>query len=191
MKMKIVLMMLVAMFATAQAELLTNPGFEDGSGTMPDGWSYTSGYGGYAWLPTAGVGGGKAIQISYTTSATGYFWIGQYVPVTAGETYTFSVWAKSAVQGTPIGASAYVTWMDVSYSSLDGGWYSAATSAGDTWAEYTLGDPTVAPEGAAWAAFWLCGYADGWLVDDASFIPEPVTFSLLGLGVLMLRRRKK
>ena len=60
-----------------------------------------------------------------------------------------------------------------------------------------------APVGTVAGVFYLTGEdmnnlnhtsttgAGGVYYDDASMVPEPVTLSLFGLGMLMLRRRRK
>ena len=221
MKMKIVLMMLVAMVATTQAEMLVNTGFEAGSYSSkgwPDSWynSYTD-TAGLTWHSTGGRGGGKMVQLqTYTwgystwstalstsvwTSGWGQAYLFQAVtPITAGEDYTFSLWAKSAVQGTPANPGLYVTFMTDSWSYLDYGWASPTNglyntiTVGDDWTQINF-EAWTAPEGATLAFFCLgarVSESGSILYDDVSMtlVPEPVTLSLLGLGALMLRRRK-
>ena len=200
MKMKIVLLMLVAMFATAQAEMLTNPGFEDGTygaKNVPYGWSmfYPSYTSQFTWHSTGGVGGGKCLQLAYQGLPYTYYtgFAGQYVAVTPGETYTFSVWAKSPTQGVPANPYGYYTWYTSGWAWIAGGYGflypTGASTVGDTWTQVNFGD-LVAPEGAAYMGCFLYGNSAGCLYDNASLVPEPVTLGLLGLGALMLRRRK-
>jgi hypothetical protein len=117
--------------------------------------------------------------------------------VTGGSNYTFSVWAKSPSASATVTPYGYVSWFDSASSTLDGYWvYPDNSSVGNDWTEISFGWAT-APVGTTSATFYLAGYlnleAGGILYDDASMslIPEPVTMSLLGLGALMLRRRKK
>ena len=198
MKMKIVLLMLVAMFATAQANMLTNPGFEDGAYALkgiPDGWTaysptYTSAWN---WHSTAGVGGGKCIELIYQSLTYAYYtgFMGQYVDVAPGDEVSFSVWAKSTTEGGTAMPYGYFTMYTSGWGYISYGWLYpvGASTVGDEWTEVSFGSLT-APEGTAFMGIFLWGNADGILYDDASLIPEPVTLSLLGLGALMLRRRK-
>ena len=205
--MKKIVLMLAAMALVAgiaQAELLTNPGFEDGAygvKLIPDGWSiysptYSSGWD--WWLSGGGAHGGSkymsmhaAPSASYTTAT-----IGQVLPAAPGDEFTFSVWAKSpsqSVNATPYG---YITWGNATTSWLSyGSLIPDNSSVGNTWTLVSF-DAVTAPAGAEWGYFQVMGTlandaaAGGILYDDASLIPEPVTLGLLGLGALMLRRRK-
>ncbi len=227
--MKKIVLMLAAMALVAgiaQAEMLTNPGFETGTygpQNMPDSWylSESTWPAQMTWLSTAGRGGGKAILLNSFSgtewdsdlSATVSFssetgWLGQWTgpgTVTAGSEYAFSVWAKSPTLEETAYPYGYLSWFDVSSSGITNYWITAWTNdttaspwsvtAGDDWTFIDFGSFT-APAGATSVTFWLAGYysnqaSGGVLYDDASMIPEPVTMGLLGLGALMLRRRKK
>ena len=201
MKMKIVLLMLVAMVAITQAELLTNPGFEDGTygpKNVPDGWSifYAATYStAFTWHSTGGVGGGKCLELAYAGMPYTYYtgFAGQYVAVSPGDELSFSVWAKSPTQGTPANPYGYFTWFNTASAWISYGFLypTGASTVGDDWTQVNFGS-LVAPETAASLGIWLYGNSAGCLYDDASLtlVPEPVTLSLLGLGALMLRRRK-
>jgi hypothetical protein len=120
--------------------------------------------------------------------------------VTPNTEYAFSVWAKSPVQGQVADAYGYVSFFNSTGSLISGGWLGTYSNAGDVWAEVDFGT-WVAPDGAHTVAYMFAGgdwsgwdgnNTNGVLLDDASvtLVPEPVTLSLLGLGALMLRRRK-
>jgi hypothetical protein len=74
-------------FANAQ-ELIVNPGFETWTnGTSPDNWTFDK--------TTATLSKETTIVKNGTTSlkvvSTGTYWVTQYIPVTAGKTYTLSL----------------------------------------------------------------------------------------------------
>ena len=193
----------------AQANMLQNPGFEDGvygKWNVPDYWStWGNTTGDWSWNATAGRGGGKCVWLHCTPgTARTSAWMGQYVPVTANTEYVFSVWAR-AVSGGPgaggVDVYGYITWLDAASVTIGSGWLYPDAFPETTWEEVTLGwgsglDPIVAPAGAAWGWFGVAGYytndeEGGYYVDDATVTPEPVTLGLLGLGGLMLVRRRK
>ena len=161
-------------------------------------------------MPSGGVGGGAFLRLNDYPSwpSTPQVGVRQDMPVVAGTSYTFTVWAKQGNPGGSDTAWGYVTWLSSGGSSITGygvnGWlgtYSSAYSGysvpGDDWTFIEWGldagtAPIVAPPGATSVAFYLCQYNVGGSLDfdNASIVPEPMTMALLGLGALMLRRRK-
>lgn len=82
------LFLMSLVFASAQTNLLTNPGFETWTnGTTPDGWVFDK--------TTATLTKETSILMTGTSSlkvaATGTYWVTQYVPVTPGKTYTYKL----------------------------------------------------------------------------------------------------
>ncbi|MBO9541632.1 carbohydrate binding domain-containing protein [bacterium] len=99
---------------SASTNLLLNPGFEQGSGVMSS-WGVggtTAGIG--SAVPDAGTAFERQRACKITVTGAGDTWVGQgmitglgvgrtVVPLIAGTTYTFSVYAKGAVGGERIG----------------------------------------------------------------------------------------
>jgi hypothetical protein len=209
----VVLLLVVLMAGITQANMLKNPGFEAGrygAKNVPGNWviyspTYTSGW---SWLDGPGIAdyqGAKCMQMM-TNLATGAYYstatVIQWVPVTPGWEYSFSAWAKSPSSTETAIPYGYYTWFDTASTWVGSPSYGSMlpdiSSVDDNWTRIDFGS-VVAPEGAAWGLFQLMGgswnaAAGGILYDDAHLhgvIPEPVTLGLLGLGALMLRRRKK
>jgi hypothetical protein len=218
MKKKIVVLMLMASLAmVAQAELLSNTGFEAGTygaKLNPTNWAIGGYYsssiitsGQHNWNSVGGVGGGQCMLLkarSYTTATTGTaggvstvqvdVFLGQELTsLTEGAEYSFSAWTKQAgSEGSGATPYAYYTWWDAAHTGwgLGYGWLTGDITVDDTWQEVDFGT-LIAPAGAVDISIYLAGSSTkGILFDDASFVPEPVTLSLLGLGALMLRRKK-
>ncbi len=205
MKMKFVMLMLVALLALlsgiAQANMLANPGFEEGTFTgaldnFPPDWSLVSpGYtSAYTWLSDAGAHSGDKylrLQPWYVSPSYNPGVHQSVTGVIAGGDYEFSVWTKNGVEDDTNVQTYNIEWHDA------GGVISSHVVDIDVIStEWTLLDfgTFTAPEGAIAASFsiTLDGYnPSATYIDDASMVPEPVTLSLLGLGVLMLRRRRK
>ena len=219
---KIVLLVAMAlMVGTTQANLLTNPGFEDGvfkANNPPDSWidSWTSYTSNMTWFKDKGQeanahSGSRYIQMNnwWTGSATHYdVYLWQNVTgLTAGADYSFSVWGKSVTSGTTALGGMYMVWYNTSsvMTSSAAGYISSTRvdgSVGDTWTQMDFGSLT-APAGTVAGVFFLLGEdennpnhtgttgAVGIYYDDAVMIPEPATIGLLGLGALVLTRRRK
>jgi hypothetical protein len=189
--------MLVAMFATAQANLLNNGDFEDGIFVLddtPDGWSayYNSTPGSsdlVNWKSGTGAhGGNNYVQIMGWSTTWGSMF--QTVSVTENESYAFSLWSKG--DGTVDNAGPGAYWLDSLGSSLGTAVYETFT-AGATWEFHDYGT-IVAPPGATQFSVYLWAATNTTVYyDDVSLtlVPEPFTMSLLGLGGLVLLRRKK
>ncbi len=199
MKMKIVLMLVAVglMAGIAQANMLPNPGFEAGNfavNHMPDGWTHSS----IAWTSAhtwMDDGSNKYMQMLPWTSGAwdAYIYTVPDVSVTAGVEYSFSIWAKNPDSAVSNEINAWVGWTDSAgnYSEVKTG---IGTVTGTDWAQFDLGS-VIAPVDTVAARAWFgVASANGTRavhLDDASMVPEPVTLSLLGLGVRMLRRRRK
>lgn len=164
--------------------LLTNPGFEAGTG---DGWNFElSAYTAAAVNGSAKHTGDYGLITSTTVGwldYTSYVTIGQSVPVTAAGNYMFSVWQNANTDAARI--SLRVSWYDVSNTPLS----STQVDFGDhvgSWIQRDL--PAVAPALAASAKvevvstlFWYGERSVN--IDDATFglVPEPTSLSLLGV----------
>ena len=195
-KIVLVLVAMALMVGTTQANLLTNPGFEDGafgSGTPDDWYTYYSATGAISltWVNTTAHADNKCVRLQKISDGTTWYcgyWM-QEVDVTALAEYSVSVWVKNETAGQSNKIYAGLIW------DIGGSDYISAYVDTTDWAKYDFASMT-APAGAVSAAFYLCHSSsvplgNTILLDDASLVPEPVTIGLLGLGMLMLRRRKK
>ena len=123
------------------------------------------------------------------SGSTGIVQTGIAAAVGAGETYTLT--AYGLLDGT---------------FSLNIGWSGGTSTPGDvwsgnivntgmvTWTEHTLTLDTATTTGAVGATeLWVqVSSSDGeFFVDGMSLTPEPATIALLGLGGLLLRRRRR
>jgi len=193
MKTKLLLVLLVAVglvAGTAQANMIVNPGFEDGAfqDDTPDGWEhfYTSSSPTHTWVDSAaGAHSGSRFMKMYNwTSGLYSAWLGQDVlGVKEDGDYTFSVWAKTTAAGLTKTAGIYVDWFNTSsyLTNYAAGWINYETVSvsvtGDTWTEVDFGALT-APEGAVAAVFWLVASTendtDAICYDDVSMLgPDP------------------
>ena len=155
-------------------ELLINPGFEQATGGVPDGWSD---WGGTLEQVSDSAHSGSHAAVFTTTSADGLKYIYQTIAITGGESYTFSGWI---LKDAPTLSEAYlrVRW----YASDDGSgsMIGSAESTGvltDNDPQYrllTTGE-IAAPDSAHSAK--ICFYvrveggAGAVFIDDASFQP--------------------
>ena len=198
MKKVLMLLALLAVTGIASADLLTNGGFEDGdTGQINQpipGWSS---WGDAGWHHDDA---GKVID----TKALKFWWDGaglyQDVAVTPGETYDFSVEVFNASDDQLVGWNGLIK---AEFYDGTGGQllndelerYYSATGAVDEWV--TIGGSRVAPAGAVTGRIVLLivdwqetGVSGALNFDNASIVPEPATMALLGLGGLLIRRRK-
>jgi len=161
---KLLLMLLVFGLAVgaAQANMLANPGFEDGTFTgaldnFPPDWSfdYPSYTSAYTWLSgTDAHSGTKYMRIQpwYVSPSYNAY---AYQPVTgviAGRDYEFSVWSKNEVEGATNQEIFNIQWSGAAgfISSVDE--YIDVTST--EWTQLDFGTFT-APEGAIAASIWI------------------------------------
>ena len=128
-------------------------------------------------------GSGNMLIVNAATAENQTVWE-QTIAVTAGVDYIFSYWLSSCsptnpanlqlsingvVLGSDLAPSVAGIWQEIVYN-----WNSGA----DTSATIRLVDLTLAYGG------------DDFAIDDIYLVPEPGTILLLGLGGLMLRKRK-
>ncbi|MEI8086459.1 MAG: T9SS type A sorting domain-containing protein [Paludibacter sp.] len=79
-------------FAQAQTNLLTNPGFETWAAGVPTGWTLgTATYATTTQSTTVFNEGTSALKVTAAATAGGTYSITQIVPITPGKTYTLSM----------------------------------------------------------------------------------------------------
>ena len=210
MKMKIVLLLFVMVVGVAQANMLPNQGFEQGTyapQNEPDLWvaSWASWTSAWTWVDGPGIAdyyGDKAIKLNgWSTGSDNELYV--YVPAGANVDYSFSVWAK-ATPGNTADAAVAIYWYDSVGDKIGATNHLTPTTVGDKWTEveWELTSPAdtaevcFALEGLFGNGAWLgIGVPNpdggGIYYDDVHMVPEPITLSLLGLGGLALLRRKR
>ena len=195
MKMKIVVLMLVAMVAATQANILYNGDFESVSGPS-DGWSlYYGGGTGTTYASFSNVGGTHGWVLNIHSTYWGeYLGMDSIMSATPGDyTISYDIWSTSTANETYIDVEFY----DASEVQLIN--HSVSMSivfdTGGVWENRTMSEDGVnpyvftAPEGTVKMDWWIWGVDSQY--DNIVMVPEPMTMGLLGLGALMLRRRKR
>jgi len=201
MKSKIVSIALAALmvtgFAQAGLNMIPNPSFEVGSGDMPDCWQVLQSEDKIEWVTDTNTGS-KSMKLSYNNPEAIIASI-DLIPVTAGTEYRFNAWIKSIDGAIADGTNLRLSWKDAAGNSVGGAWNGMSwygVEVDGNWSEYNA-VTMEAPEGAvavehAWLYTWKAGAKTGVYIGDVSMtaVPEPMTLCLLGLGGLMLRRKK-
>jgi len=218
--MKVICIVLLLATVGVQAELLVNPGFEDGplgqtgltdwveTGVNIPGWYYW-GYDGLAnmgWVHDleGRVQDTQGICLAWdTTLILQEFGHGTLVE---GQQYDFSVDVRDSTVNTLDDADGWNGFMTAEiWDYVDGVWtnvgastveYDYATDPEDEWV--TLATSLTAPAGSEFMfgkiyfglKFIGPAFAGTLDFDNASVTPEPMTLGLLGLGGLFLRRRR-
>jgi hypothetical protein len=207
------LMLAMASVSLGQ-NLLSDPGFEGvnasandvpmaGSGGAWSGWNnWVSPYSGYYTASVAHSG----LQAAKTFSGPNAG-IYQYVPVTAGQTYTASAYFENSSTDVITDTAATEDVRMIFFSGANGTGSALATDVApvnfvpgtspvNTWVQLTVtGAAPAGTESVQWMAFFNNpDYASGSMfVDDASLtaVPEPASLGLLAIGGLAALRRKR
>jgi hypothetical protein len=207
MKKKIIfnLLVLLGVVFAANANILVNPGFEDGTGAVADNW-VNNGTAQRVNISEPGYGD-YMMQIGDVEASNPARWHWAHQIVDFGSDIGGTEFYASASYKTKIDGDEYVSilirFMDASDTQLgqahDAFYY---TTDPDylTYAWRTRDMTAIAPSGTTkleYRAFGMMGGGvDGdWgqiLIDNATLtiVPEPASLAVLGLGALFLRKKK-
>ena len=206
MKVRLVLVLLtVGLIWTSSASAIDVPGgtFDEydvgGSGNwkylvnIPDDWT--------VWVdPDSGPWVGNNYGGAYPTLGhTGAQWLdinGEYISqALPGQNYFEGVTYKISVMATTTtddGQRLYMYFLDGDWDAtlLDTGAIPVAVEENlQTWTEYTAEYTATAADAGKPIGIGFWGDGDVYL-DTVGFVPEPMTIGLLGLGALMIRRKR-
>ncbi len=214
MKNVLILVAIVAMCSVAQAELLVNGDFEAGSSAPWNAWgsagsaAYISGGAMVPTYETTGGSDGGAWMELHTIGAGANSWAASFISqtvvdgVSGGDVLTVSGMAKSS---TGSSLSARILFLDAAGDEVT---YNDDAGDGSIWRNHLILDFAV---GTDWTPFSQTITLDAGTgiaqmqplyvvangpehvvgVDELSIVPEPATMALLGLGGVLIRRRRK
>lgn len=162
--------MFLGISATLIAQnMVTNPGFENWTGGLPDDWSLSGGDIIVEQEATIIHGGNYSAKITWTTTSTRH--LEQVVPITPDTDYTFSAWIYD---NDPDGKSRLtLRWEeeDGTYISND---YSDYTTDNTEWQNLTVSG--TAPTNAGQAKLRISVYDTNW-DGDATIYADDVEFT--------------
>jgi hypothetical protein len=207
MKKKIIFssLVLLGVAFTANANLLLNPGFESGSGAVADNWA-NAGTAQRVNVSEPGYGD-FMMQIGdvVASNPARWQWAQQIVDFGSdigGTEFYASASYKTKIDGDEY-ASILIRFMDASDTELgqaQGAFYFTTDPDYLTYAWRTRDMTAIAPAGATKLEYRAFGQMGGgvdndWgqiLIDNVSLtvVPEPATLAVLGLGALILRKKK-
>jgi hypothetical protein len=192
--------MICLVSVAANANVVTNGGFESGVGTAATGWTQNEFAPGttlqrVAELPNSGdysmkyvinwtTDGGPKAELIQTTA------VGS---IPGSGLVDFSFWYKGALGVSEV-AQANIKWLNAAGAEIGGTawWNFNPTGNYQQFSQTGLSGPALTS--SAKVTIQLVGGAmvqtGNMYVDDVALTPEPMTLALLGLGGLFLRRRK-
>ncbi len=178
-----------ALALSARADLI-NAGFETGDFT---GWSqfgtgWRMGTGADAYTGTYG-----AVNDVLTTDSTGFRGIFQNIPVTAGDTYSFSVYIRA------VNVESSESWLEVQWINSSGGVIqqleSTHVTADQPFTQMTilnaiapLNAVTASVRGIVWKNTATQNDTDFHIFDNFAVVPEPTSAGLLLIGGMIAQR---
>ena len=199
MKRLVIFLALLALAIPTQAEVLVNGDFEDGdtgqiTGTPIPGWNAWN-WSGWHHDDAGAVIDTKAMKLWWDDSG-----LYQDFAATPGLTYDFSVqcldWSgdTSPINWNGLIKAEFYDPCDVQLANVELERFDSDIEPDDVWTQ--IGGSYEAPAGTAYGRIvlmvvdWHDGIAGAIQFDNASVTPEPTTIALLGLGGLLLRRRR-
>ena len=173
----------------AQAYILTDGGFELAlfAGDMSAAWTTDPGQA-FKCEPWAASSGVYGVAFEWWIANAGVVY--QDVAVTALEEYNYSMMASKDAGDLTGAYTMDIEWFDSGAGSLGVDSLDVTLLLTTVMAPY--GFDATAPAGAVTARVGL-GVVDGNIVmkaDELTLVPEPATLCLLGIGGILLRRRK-
>ncbi len=190
------LVLIICLTGQVHAQILNSPGFEDNvSGELgsPDGWDAK----GFCSLSDTHIRSGNYSLELYTEGTMPLSGAEQSFLASPGQTFAFDIYSFNTSGNGLTGddlvmlsiifydSSYQPIWLDLVDEVID------AAGPKDVWVKHTL--QATAPLGAEYVepTVQLMGVGPSYCYfDDASFVPEPCSLFLIGMGSLLLRKRK-
>ena len=186
---KIIVMSMVCLMAlSVQANLVSNGDFE--TGDLSDWWDWGDSSTSYSVAIESTVVNSGSYSAALVSDADAWFEFGSYgFAIDSETTYELSI-AYNIVDYAGFGIN--IKCWDSSWSQLSDEWIATVASGSEeglaTWQEYVTSITTATD--VAYMEIKICAGGYGTVYIDDVSIPEPVTFALLSIGGLILRRQK-
>jgi hypothetical protein len=196
----LVVTLVIGVTLGASANLLQNPGLEDGSlASWGNEWNWRAS----SWGDDVHNGSWSAVNDVTTESSEGYRVLSQLVPVTAGQAYDGDAWLRIASFENSGEAWLELQWLNGAGDIMWGSGYESAHAGANQNYSYLYISNAIAPVGATTASVRGVVHVtqaptvdtDYYMFDDFGFgqaVPEPGVLMMIGLGVgtLMAVRRR-